>query len=205
MRREPQNSSIPVPHAVQSGGGILNHTGGTYSHGGLITRDFQFRNCIWESYKTMELQSWKVNFKTEVCSKSADPRITIRWIKEDETAKSIDDLMTSHSITGRRYFLDCNMLDAMIASALKKLLNTHVHFRKRVCVEEQRDSKIRPILTRRQIACMIYEDFRATGAYEAIQGLSDLFKKRLQNDEVQDFGRSMGPTSIVQQAKCPQM
>ena len=26
---------------------------------------------------------------------------------------------------------------------------------------------------------MIYEHFRATGAYEAVQGLSDLFKKRM--------------------------
>ena len=34
---------------------------------------------------------------------------------------------------------------------------------------------------------MIYEHFRATGAYEALQGLSDLFNIRLQNDDVQDF------------------
>ena len=35
LRREPQNSSIPEP-CFQSGGGILNHTGGTYSHSGMI-------------------------------------------------------------------------------------------------------------------------------------------------------------------------
>ena len=34
---------------------------------------------------------------------------------------------------------------------------------------------------------MIYEYFRATGAYEAVQGLSDLFRKRLRNEDVQDF------------------
>ena len=34
MRREPENSSIPVPR-FQRGDGILNHTGGTYSHGGF--------------------------------------------------------------------------------------------------------------------------------------------------------------------------
>ena len=34
---------------------------------------------------------------------------------------------------------------------------------------------------------MIYEHFRATGAYDAAQGLSDLFYVRLQNDDVQDF------------------
>ena len=34
---------------------------------------------------------------------------------------------------------------------------------------------------------MIYEYFRATGAHEAVQGLSDLFSVSLQNDDIQDF------------------
>ena len=34
---------------------------------------------------------------------------------------------------------------------------------------------------------MIYEYFRATGAYDAAQGLSDLFNTCLHNDDVQDF------------------
>ena len=35
-------------------------------------------------------------------------------------------------------FTDYDMLDAMIASALKRLLDKHVRFRKRVSVEEER-------------------------------------------------------------------
>ena len=38
------------------------------------------------------------------------------------------------------------------------------------------------------MAYMIYDHFRATRAGAAVQGLSDLFRKRLQNDDVQDFG-----------------
>ena len=38
-----------------------------------------------------------------------------------------------------------------------------------------------------KIAYTIYQHFRATGAYEGVQGLSYLFRKRLQNDDVQDF------------------
>ena len=34
---------------------------------------------------------------------------------------------------------------------------------------------------------MIHEYFRATGAYDAAQGLADLFAISLQNDDVQDF------------------
>ena len=39
---------------------------------------------------------------------------------------------------GQRDFPDYDMLDAMIASAMKRLLDKHVHFRKRASVEEQR-------------------------------------------------------------------
>ena len=52
--------------------------------------------------------------------------------------KSIDELVTSRSITRQPNFLDFDMLDAMIASALNKLLNTQSNFRKIASVEEQR-------------------------------------------------------------------
>ena len=120
---------------------------------------------------SMEFQIWNVNFKNEFCSKTADSHLTMRWIKEVEIAKSIDDLMTSRSIAGRRDFPDFDMLDAMVASAMKKLLKTQIHFRKRVSVEEQRAQKHDRFLRGRQIAYMIFEHFRATGAYEAVQGL----------------------------------
>ena len=67
--------------------------------------------------------------------------------------------------------------DAKIASASKKI-TTSVHFRRRESVEEQRAQKYDRFLRGRQIAYMIYEYFRASGAYEAVQGLSDLFSIR---------------------------
>ena len=189
MRREPQNSSILVPR-FQSGGGLRNHTGGelVLTVVWLIVRDFRFSELhLGKLSDSMEFQSWKVNFKNWSMFKAADPHLTMQWIKEVEMAKSIDDLMTSQSITGRRDFPDYDMLDAMIASALKRLLDKHVHFRTRVSVEEQRAQKYDRFSRGRQIAYIICEHFRATGAYEAVQGLSDLFSIRLQNDDVQDF------------------
>ena len=79
------------------------------------------------------------------------------------------------------------MLDAMIASALKRLLHKHIHLRNRASVDEQRAQKYDRFSRGEQLAYMIHEHFRATGAYEAIQGLSDLFSIRLQRDDVQDF------------------
>ena len=100
---------------------------------------------------SMEIQSWKVNFQTEVCLKSADPHLTKHCIKDVEVAKPIDELMTSRSFVERHDFTHYDMLDAMIASALKKLLNTNVHFRNRVYCRRAARSKIRPILTRETI------------------------------------------------------
>ena len=55
---------------------------------------------------SMEFQSCKVNFKTEVCAKTANPQITMLWMTEVEKAKSIDELSTSPSILGRTDFPD---------------------------------------------------------------------------------------------------
>ena len=91
-----------------------------------------------------------------------------------QIAKSIEELIPSRSFVARTDFTDCDMLNAMITSALKKLLDKHVRFRRRGSVQEQRAQKYDRFLRGRQIACMICEHFRATRAYEAVQGLSDL-------------------------------
>ena len=80
---------------------------------------------------SVEFQSWKVNFKTEVCSKTADPHLTMHWIKEVEIAKSIDELLTSRSIVGRNDFHDYDMLDAMTVSALKNFSTRRYIFEKK--------------------------------------------------------------------------
>ena len=79
MRREPQNSSTPVPR-FQKGAGIFDLTGGTYSHNGMM--DYP-RFPILEMHlgkfpDSKGIQSWKVNSKTEVCSKTADPHLTMQ-------------------------------------------------------------------------------------------------------------------------------
>ena len=53
MGREPKNASMLVPR-FQRGGGILNHIGGTYSHGGMVdyTR-FPFSEIHLENFQTL--------------------------------------------------------------------------------------------------------------------------------------------------------
>ena len=36
---------------------------------------------------SMEFQSWKINSRTEVCKRTADPQVTMLWIEGVEIAK----------------------------------------------------------------------------------------------------------------------
>ena len=48
----------------------------------------------------------------------------------------------------------------------------------------------------RQIAYMVYDHFQATGAFDIAQGLSDLNKFCLHDDDVQDFDTRWDSSSI---------
>ena len=68
---------------------MLNHTGGTCSHSGMMGYP-RFPFTEWNLGKisdSMEFRGWKVNFRTEVCPRTADPQITKLWIKEVEIDK----------------------------------------------------------------------------------------------------------------------
>ena len=82
MKRESLSTSIHPTSKVEVG--MLNHTGGTLSHSGMIDNPrFQISELHLGKFPNpMEFQSWKVNFKTEVCTRTADPQITMHWIKE---------------------------------------------------------------------------------------------------------------------------
>ena len=75
---------------------MLNHTGGTCSHGGMMGYP-RILVTEWNLGKfpdSMEFQSLKINFRTEVCIRTADPQVTMHWIKEVVIAKPMDELVT---------------------------------------------------------------------------------------------------------------
>ena len=135
----------------------------------------------------MEFESWKVNFETEVCSKTADLHLTMHWIKEVVMARPIDELNDIAFDCAAKRFSRLRYAWCDDCVCIEKTSRQIVHFRKRVSDEEQRDQKYGRFLRGGQIAYMIYEHFRATGAYETVQRLADLVSMTLQNDDVQDF------------------
>ena len=102
-----------------------------------------------------------------------------------EMVELVDDPKTSQSNGGRR-FPNFEMLDAKIASALKEII-MNPNFRRKVSREEQKAQMEDRFLRGRQIAYMIYEYFRATGAHEHVLDCTDLFGATLQGDDIQDI------------------
>ena len=78
------------------------------------------------------------------------------------------------------------MLDARVASALNKIIQNS-YFKKKVSLEEQKAQKEDRLHRGKQIAYMIYDYFRCTGARDTVLDYADLFSFGLRNDDVQDF------------------
>ena len=128
---------------------------------------------------------WKTRFKTEVCTCSQFPTEALLWIKEVELVDSVDDLKSSCSVRGIR-MPDFEVLDARIASALNRIIH-NTQFKRKVSLEEQKAQKEDRFLRGRQIAHLIYEYFRVTGANNSVENDADLFTIGLRNDDIQEF------------------
>ena len=96
----------------------------------------------------------------------------MQWIKEVETVDSVDDLRFSSSIRGIS-MPNFEVLDARIASALNNITHNS-HFKRRISLEEQKGQKQDHFLRGRQIAYLIYEYFRVTGANDSVENHAEL-------------------------------
>ena len=106
-------------------------------------------------------------------------------IKEVEIVESVDDLKSSRSIRGTPG-PDFEVLDARIASALNKIIQ-NTRLKKKVSLEEMKAQKEDRFLRGREIAYLIYEYFRVTGANDIVFNFADLFTVVLRNGDIQEF------------------
>ena len=103
-----------------------------------------------------------------------------------EMVDSLHESKTSRSVAGK-YFPNVEMLDAKIASSLNKIIQNS-QFKKKVSHEERKAQKEHRFLRGRQIAFMIYDYFRVTGAHDTVLDYADLFSVTLRNDDnIQEF------------------
>ena len=102
-----------------------------------------------------------------------------------EMVDSVDDFKTSSSIRGIS-MPNFEVLDARIASALNNIIHIS-HFKRRISLEEQNAQKQDRFLRGKQIAYLIYDYFRVTGAHDSVENYADLFSISLRNHDIQEF------------------
>ena len=152
---------------------------------GQTNNECRFQILILTFSTSATFACWKISFKTEVCTFSQFPTEAMQWIKKVELVDSVDDLNSSCSVRGIRT-PDFEVLDAKIASALNRIIhNTRV--KKKVSLEEQKAQKEYRFLRGRQIAYLIYEYFRVTGANDSVENYADLFTVVLRKNDIQEF------------------
>ena len=128
---------------------------------------------------------WKKRFKTEVCTCSQFPTEGVLWIKEVELADSVDDLKI-FVFCQRTWNAKFEVLDAKIASALNRIIH-NTQFKRKVSLEEHKAEKEDRFFEGRQIAYLIYEYFRVTGANDSVENYAEFFTIVLRNDDIQEF------------------
>ena len=102
-----------------------------------------------------------------------------------EMVDSLEELKSSRSVSGKA----CpkfETLDAKIASALNKIIQNS-QFKKKVSLKEQKAQKEDRFLRGRQIAFMVSDCFRVTGAHDTVLNYADLFSVNLHDDNIQEF------------------
>ena len=128
---------------------------------------------------------WKIRFKTQVTSCSDFLSHAMLWIKEVEVVHSLDELKSSRSVYGKD-FPNFEMLDAKIASRSEQ---NHPEFpvQEKRSASRSRKPKKRTGFYEKDIAFMIYDYFRVTGAHDTVLDYADLFSVTLHDDNIQEF------------------
>ena len=96
-----------------------------------------------------------------------------------ELVDSVDDLKSSCSVRGSEK-PNSEVLDARIASALNKIIHNS-HFKRRISLEEQKAQKEDRFFRGRQIAYLIYDQFRVIGTNDSVENCADIFTVVLRN------------------------
>ena len=165
---------------------VIFSGGDSSKNDGADQQRLQISDLHFDKFSTSAtFACWKIRLKTEVRTCSQFPTEAMLWIKEVEMVESVDDLKASRSIEGI-HGPDFELLDARIASALNRIIQ-NTRFKKKVSLEEQKAQKQDRFLRGRQIAYLIYEYFRVTGANDTALDYADLFTISLRNDDIQEI------------------
>ena len=184
--RPEQNQDLRCQSGPSAKDSVIFSGGDPSKNYGADQQRLQILDLHFDKFPTpATFACWKIRFKTEVCTCSQFPTEAMQWIKEVELVDSVDELRSSSSTRGIS-MPNFEVLDARIASALNKIIHNS-RFKRKISLEEQKAQKEDRFLRGRQIAYLIYEQFRVTGTDDSVENYTDLFTIVLRNDDIQEF------------------
>ena len=135
--------------------------------------------------KLPNLQSFWCGKYAQVTTCFDFPSDATLWIKEVEMVVSLDDLeiLAISLWKGFSKLRDAGRDDCLCSEQDHQ----NSQFKKQVSLEEQKAQTDDRFLRGRQIAFMIYDHFRVTGAHDTVLYYADLFSVTLREDNVQEF------------------
>ena len=175
--RPEQNRDLRCQSGPSAKDSVIFSGGDSSKNYGADQQRLQISDLHFDKFPTpATFACWKIRFKTEVCTCSQFRTETMQWIKEVECVDSVDELRSSSSTRGIS-MPNFEVIYARIASALNKIIHNS-HFKRRISLEDLRG---------RQIAYLIYDQFRVTGTHDSVENYTDLFTIVLRNDDIQEF------------------
>ena len=135
--RPEQNQDLRCQSGPSAKDSVIFSGGDSSKNYGADQQRLQISDLHFDKFSTpATVASWKIRFKTEVCTCSQFTTEAMQWIKEVEMVDSVDDLRSSSSIRCIS-MPNFEVLDARIASALNKIVHIS-HFKRRISLEEQK-------------------------------------------------------------------
>ena len=117
-------------------------------------------------------QSWKVNLRNEVRPRTAALKITMQFFKEVEIANQLTNISLCDRFWGKISLISKCLMCWLLLHWESSSTCRHVSERERVS-KERAQKNTTDSHEDDKIAHMIFENFRATGANEAVERLSD--------------------------------
>ena len=153
---------------------------------GFDSKDSRYRNF------TLTISYSRCRNQVTTCSDFTSEATL--WTKEVEMVNSTDESKSSRSVAGKK-FPNFELLNAKIASAFNKIIE-NFHFEKNVSLKEQKAQKEDRFLRGRQIAFMIYDNFRVTCTHDTVLDYADLFSVTFHDDNVQELNTRWDESSL---------
>ena len=185
-RRRTQNQDLRCQFGPSAKDSVILSGGDSFNKYGAEKQRLQISDLHFDKFPTTAMFAfWKKRFKTEVGTCSQFRAEAMHWNKEVELVDSVDKLRSSSSTRGIS-MPNFDVLDTRIASAMNRIIHNS-QFKRRISLEEEKAQKEDRFLRGRQIAYLIYEYFRVTGANDSVENYADLFTIGLRNDDIQEF------------------